>query len=212
MPELTIYDDIGADFWGDGITAKSINRELSEISGDLTIRINSYGGDVFEGHAIYNLIKNYEWKTTVIVDGIAASAASVIAMAGDVVEMPLNSTLMIHDPWTFAVGNSQDMKKTAETLDTIKQTIVNVYKDKTGIDDNQISDMMTEETWLTADKAEEMGFAVKNESKQAVNNKIEPKKWINKAPKKPEIEPEPVFEHPNNDARKRYLEIEAEAL
>lgn len=212
MPEITIYDDIGADFWGDGITAKSISNQLSDVTGDLTIRFNSYGGDVFEGHAIYNIIKNYSGKTTGIIDGIAASAASVVAMGCDELEMPLNSMLMIHDPWTFAVGDSREMSKTADVLDSIKQTIVNVYKDKTGIEEQVLSEMMSKETWLDADQAQEHGFAVKNESKQAVKNKIESRKWVNKAPKLKKVETEKVYEHPNNDARKRYLEIEAEAL
>ena len=217
MPELIIYEDIGQDWFGDGVTAKKIHSQLEGLEGDLTIRVNSYGGDVFEGHAIYNLIKNYKGNKKVIIDGIAASAASVIAMAGDEVEMPINSMMMIHDPWTFAIGNSEDMLKTAEILDQIKQTIVNVYKDKTGLDDQQLMDMMREETWLDADQAESFGFAVKTEKQTNIEN-LDKRKWINKIPDIPETEKpekketlENKKEYPNNAARLRYLEIEAEA-
>ncbi|MCP5004521.1 MAG: Clp protease ClpP [Planctomycetes bacterium] len=217
MPELKIYDDIGADFFGDGVTAKNIDAQLAEMSGDLTVRINSYGGDVFEGHAIYNLIKGYEGKTTVIIDGIAASAASVIAMAGDEVVMPINGMLMIHDPWTFAMGDSKEMTKTAEVLDQIKQTIVNVYEEKTNIDSDEIAVMMSEETWLDADQANELGFAIKSKENSEPVQMTEAKRWINKAPQLPEVEPETKPEpelkaYANADARKRILEITAEAI
>lgn len=238
MPELTIYEDIGPDFWGEGITAKSVKAQLDTFSGDLDIRINSYGGDVFEGHAIYNLIKNYEGKKTVFIDGIAASAASIIAMAGDEVIMPINAMLMLHDPWTFAIGNSADMYKSGEVLDQIKKTIVAVYVDKTEIGEDEISAMMTEETWLDADQAAEKGFAVKSED-AAVLNKAPDRKWINKAPDMEITEPEEktisitvtgglhtsesvrelidamkkeLNQLPNNAARKRYLEIMADAI
>ena len=216
MPELTIYEDIGEDWYGYGVSAKSVQDQLADMSGDLTVRINSYGGDVFQGHAIYNLIKNYEGKTTVVIDGIAASAASVIAMAGDEVLIPINGMLMIHDPWTFAIGNSEDMLKTAETLDSIKQTIVNVYKEKTGMDDAELSSMMSDETWLDADQAEQFGFAKKDESHDAVLNKAS-KRWVNKCPEIKETSKEEKEiakdkkEFPNNAARLRYLETQAAA-
>ena len=219
MPEIKIYEDIGEDWWGDGASAKNISAQLAGMSGDLTVRINSYGGDVFEGHAIYNLIKGYEGKTTTIIDGIAASAASVIAMAGDEVVMPINGMIMIHDPWTFAMGDSRDMTKTAEILDQIKQTIVNVYKDKTGLDDGELSQMMSAETWMDVDQACELGFAIKDEETNAVLNKTDGKRWINKAPEIPEVtepieEPEEIEApaYANTNARKRFLEITAEAI
>lgn len=213
MPELMIYDDIGENFYGDGVTAKNVQAQLAEFDGDLTIRINSYGGDVFQGHAIYNLIKKYDKGiSTVIVDGIAASAASIIAMAGDKVVMPINSMLMIHDPWTVSIGGSDEMLKAAETLDAIKQTIINVYSDRTGMDEGELAQMMADETWLDADQASEFGFAEKDESGAVVLNKIKPKQWINKAPQIEEIEPENVPQYANQDARRRYLEIIAEAI
>ncbi len=235
MPEIKIYEDIGEDWFGDGVSAKKISDQLAGMTGDLTVRINSLGGDVFEGHAIYNLIKGYKGKTTVIVDGIAASAASVIAMAGDDVILPVNGMLMIHDPWTFAMGDARVMNKTAETLNSIKQSIVNVYEEKTGLDSKQISDMMEDETWLDVDQAVELGFASKDDSNSAVLNKVESKQWINKAPKiaahvpstappkversaandsQPEDKEEPkkASKFANQEARKRFLEIMAEAI
>ena len=218
MPEILIYEDIGADYFGDGVTAKSIHQQLSEIDGDLTIRINSLGGDVFEGHAIYNLIRGYSrGTTTAVVDGIAASAASVIAMGADEVVMPPNAMLMIHDPWTFAVGNSADMLKTAEILETIKQTIVSVYVDKTGLESSEVSDMMSAETWLEGSAAEELGFARTDEAAQMVLNKTDcSRQWINAVPEK--IQPraseavsEPTKEYPNLDARRRFLETQVDA-
>lgn len=224
MPELMIYDDIGEDWFGEGVTAKSVQQQLSEFDGDLTIRINSYGGDVFQGQAIYNLIRSYTGgEKTVIIDGIAASAASIIAMAGDKVVMPHNAMIMIHDPWTFAIGNSDDLLKTAETLDSIKNTIVNVYADNTGQDPEELSNMMSAETWLDADQASELGFAVKDDSTKAVLNKVDRKQWINKIPESvvnelkesafETEEPAPVIEKkefPNNAARLRYLELQVD--
>jgi ATP-dependent Clp protease protease subunit len=195
MPELLIYEDIGTDFFGDGVSAKSVKEQLDSFTGDLSIRINSFGGDVFEGHTIYNLIKNYDGAKTVHIDGIAASAASVIAMAGDEIRMPVNAMLMIHNPYTLAMGDSAEMTRTAERLDQVKQTIVNVYTDKTGIDAGEVSEMMTAETWMDADQAFNLGFAVKSES-AAVLNKAPVRAWINKAPDlkiDPVKEPEPVI-------------------
>lgn len=210
MPDLLIYEDIGEDWFGDGVSAKKVKDQLDNMSGDLTVRINSYGGDVFEGHAIYNLIKHYSGNVKVVIDGIAASAASVIAMAGNEIVMPVNAMMMIHNPYTIALGDSAEMKKTAEVLDQIKGTIVNTYKTQVDLSEDEISDMMNAETWLDADKAESMGFAVKDESQTAVLNKIPSKQWINKAPVIEISEPEPT-PAPNFEARKRYLEILAEA-
>lgn len=209
MPDLLIYDDIGADLFGDGVSASNVKSQLDDMTGDLTVRINSYGGDVFEGHAIYNLIRHYEGKKTVLIDGIAASAASVIAMAGDEVLMPINAMMMIHDPYTIAMGNAEEMTKTAEILDQIKGTIVDVYAANTDVDRDEISSMMSEETWINADQAEQMGFAIKDESKTVVLNKIPGRDWINHAP---EIEEIPETPAPNFTARKRYLEIVADAI
>ncbi len=191
MPDLLIYEDIGEDFFGDGVSAKNIKSQLDGMTGDLTVRINSYGGDVFEGHAIYNLIRHYEGGTkTVVIDGLAASAASVIAMAGDEIVMPINAMMMIHDPWTISIGSADDFRKEADVLDQIKGTIVDVYASKTDMAKDEIAELMAVETWLNVDEAEGMGFAVRDESRKVVLNKVTARQWINHLP---EIEqpPEP---------------------
>ena len=216
MPELLIYSDIGASrgfFDDDGVTAQAVKDQLDSMDGDVTIRINSMGGDVFEGHAIYNLIRHYQGgKKTVQIDGIAASAASVIAMAGDEIVMPINAMLMIHDPFTMAIGNAEEMTKTAEILEQIKGTIVDVYANKVDIDKGRIAEMMSEETWLNADEAEGFGFAVKDSNQKAILNKIPAKTWINHAPEIEVVEEPELPPAPNFEARKRYLEIVADAI
>lgn len=212
MPDLIIYDDIG----DRGVNARDVKAVLDDLDGDLDIRINSFGGDVFEGHAIYNLIKGYSRGAKAVhIDGIAASAASVIAMAGDSITMPTNAMLMIHDPYTVAMGNGDEMRKTADLLDQVKQTIVNVYSERTGLPADELSEMMSAETWFDAVEAEAKGFAIKG-SESAIINKIDKRQWLNKLPEHliksevKEVELEPVKEYPNNDARRRYLETISE--
>src|SRR5512139_753244 len=158
--EILIYEQIGAGFFEDGIGAKEFARELKDL-GDiktLTVRINSPGGSVFEGQAIYSQLKAHKAEKYVVIDGLAASIASVIAMAGDIVSMPKNATMMIHDPWSMAIGDSEDMRKMADALDTIKLGIIAAYRDKTKLDDETISKLMSDETWMTADDALGHGF------------------------------------------------------
>jgi ATP-dependent Clp protease protease subunit len=181
MNEILIYEDIGQDWFGDGVTALSIKDQLDKISGDVTVRINSPGGDVFDGFAIYNLLAAHDGQINVVVDGLAASAASTIAMAGDTITMSDNALMMIHDPWSFAVGNAADMTKTAELLDKIKGSIVKTYQSHSGLDESEISELMTAETWLSADEAIEKGLATeKTESTVSISN-ID-KRWIKNAP------------------------------
>lgn len=158
--EVLIYEDIGESFFSEGIGAKQFAKELKAL-GDITqldVRINSPGGSVFEGQAIYSQLKNHKASKTVYIDGLAASIASVIAMAGDTIVMPKNATMMIHDPWSMAVGTADDMRKMAEALDTVKSGILAAYRDKSGLDDGTISELMSEETWMDADEAAEWGF------------------------------------------------------
>ena len=157
--ELFIYEDIGDGFFG-GITAKDISKELKAAGkiNELFVRLNSVGGNVFEGVAIYNLLKRHPAKKTVTIDGIAASIASVIAMAGDHVEMAENGSFMIHDPWTLAGGNAEDLRKQADELDHIKGSLVTTYKAKTELSEDKISDFMIKETWFNAEEALQHGF------------------------------------------------------
>jgi len=155
--EILIYDDIGLF----GITAKDFINDLRAIEGieNLTVRINSYGGEIFDAFAIYNVLARHPATVTVIIDGIAASAASVIAMAGDKVVMPENAFLMIHRAWGVVIGNSEDMREWADTMAKFDTAIVNTYLKKSDATPEEIEVLMRDETWLTAKEAYELGFA-----------------------------------------------------
>ena len=155
--EVIIYDEIG--FFG--ITAKDFIEDFQKIDKDATInlRINSPGGDVFDGLAIHNILQRHPAAINVTIDGIAASIASVIAMVGDEIVMPENTFMMIHDPFGFAFGNSEDMRDLAEILDKIKSALVSSYVAKSHLDPEKVSELMSDETWLTAKEAKDLGLA-----------------------------------------------------
>jgi ATP-dependent Clp protease protease subunit len=158
----TLYLDgaIAEESWiGDEITPKQFKSELVSGEGDITIWINSPGGDVFAAAQIYNMLMDYKGKVTVKIDGIAASAASVIAMAGGEVFMSPVSMLMIHNPMTIAIGDAEEMAKAIAILEEVKESIMNAYEIKTGLSRARISHLMDAETWLNAKKAVELGFA-----------------------------------------------------
>jgi ATP-dependent Clp protease protease subunit len=160
--EIYIYESIGEGWYG-GITAKSFSESLKEL-GDvkaLDIYINSPGGSVFDGIAIFNQIRRFNGERIVHIDGIAASIASVIAMAGDEINIADNGMMMIHDPWSMAFGTADEMRKMADSLDKVRNTILDTYVAKTDGKRDEISEMMTAETWLSADEAVEKGFATK---------------------------------------------------
>ena len=162
--ERTLYFDgyIAEESWfDDDITPKKFKAELMESGGDISVWINSPGGDVFAASQIYNMLKEYKGKVTVKVDGLAASAASVIAMAGDEILMSPVAMLMIHNPSTLIWGEEADMVKAKEMLAEVKESIVNAYELKTSLSRNKISKMMDMETWMSAKKAVELGFADK---------------------------------------------------
>ena len=154
--DIFIYDMIG----GAGITAKSIVDELSKAGNNtpINLRINSAGGDVFEGIAIYNSLKKHNGNINVEIEGLAASMASVIMLAGDNITASENSLIMIHNPSVGIQGESKDLTKKAELLDKIKEQMVGIYTGKTGMDEKSIVEMMNNETWLTASEAMEKGF------------------------------------------------------
>ncbi|WP_031405279.1 head maturation protease, ClpP-related [Geobacillus vulcani] len=138
----------------------AFKEELSQYKGkDITVWIDSYGGSVFAAAGIYNALKEHNGKITVKIDSKAMSAASVIAMAGDEVLMSPMAVMMIHNPLTAAYGNMHDLRKVADILDTIKESIVNAYALKTGRSRNKISQMMDDETWMSANVAVKEGFA-----------------------------------------------------
>ena len=155
--EVSIYDEIGAY----GVSAKSFLADISALpeDGPLTLRLNSPGGLVFDAVAIYNALKRHAGPVTVWIDGIAASAASYIAMAGDEVVMPENAFLMIHDPSGLVVGTAEDMRAMAAALDKIKARLVAGYVAKSGAPEDDIAALMAKETWLDAAEAVELGFA-----------------------------------------------------
>lgn len=146
-------------FWGDEITPQSFRDELYAEDGDITLWLNSPGGNVFAAAEIYTMIRDYPHRVTVKIASIAASAASVIAMAGNTVQMSPTALLFVHDPSTIAMGNAKDMEKAIATLNEVKESIINAYAAKTGLSRNRISKLMSDETWINAKKAVELGFA-----------------------------------------------------
>lgn len=161
--ELYIYGDIASDAykWSNtDISANDVINKLNEVhASNIDVFINSYGGEVAEGLAIYNALKRHNAKVTTYVDGFACSIASVIAMAGDTRKMYDNSLLMIHNAWTVAQGNAEDLKKAAEDLTVINEQTKKAYLDVINIDESELNAMLDAETWITAEKAVEMGFA-----------------------------------------------------
>ena len=154
--ELKIYDTI--DSWGE-VNVQYVNDELQKAGNrPLDIYINSYGGEVFEGFAIYNTLKRYAGYKTVYIDGIAASIASVIALAGDKVIMNKASMFMIHNASGACIGNAEDMKKVVQALEQINEVIKDVYRSKTNLSDEQLTELMDNETFLTANDCLQFGF------------------------------------------------------
>ncbi|WP_228519643.1 MULTISPECIES: head maturation protease, ClpP-related [Staphylococcus] len=148
-------------FADETINSHDIAEALDGVDKDILIRLNSPGGDAFQGIEIYNYLKNHSSHITVEVTALAASAASIIAMAADELIMSKGAALMIHEAATIAIGNKADVKKTLNALETVDASIVEVYKDKTGLDDKEIEQLMTAETWFTAKDAVDKGFADK---------------------------------------------------
>lgn len=159
--QLEMYGPIGADFFGDGITAQSVSDAIANagVHNSITLRLNSPGGDLFEGVAIYNLLKANGKPVNVVVDGMAASAASLIAMAGDKVTMGTGTMMMLHRALAMCAGFSDDFRKMADTLDTVSASAADLYVAKTGLKKDDILSMMQAETWLSAQDCVDKGFA-----------------------------------------------------
>ena len=157
---LELNGTIAEESWfDDDVTPQLFKDELNAGSGDITVWINSPGGDCVAAAQIYNMLSNYKGKVTVKIDGIAASAASVIAMAGDTVLVSPVSMLMIHNPATIAWGDHAEMQKAIDMLSEVKESIINAYVLKTGLSRPKLSHLMDAETWMDANKAVELGFA-----------------------------------------------------
>jgi ATP-dependent Clp protease protease subunit len=161
--ELHLEGPIGNEtWWGDEITPKEFKTELNSGKGGITVFINSPGGDVFAASEIYTALKEYSknsGKVTVKISALAASAASIVAMAGDEVLMSPTAYLMIHNPWTITAGNSKEMRLSARQLDEIKEGVINAYQLKSGLPRDKLSELMNSETYMNARKAVELGFA-----------------------------------------------------
>lgn len=158
--ELRLESEIASEtWWGDEVTPKAFREELAAHPGDLTVWINSPGGDVVAASCIYTALKNHAGKVTVKIDGLAASAASVVAMAGDEVLISPTGYMMIHNPATIAMGNSDDMRAAAKMLDEVAGGILTAYEQKTGQSRDKLERLMDAETWMNAETAVDLGFA-----------------------------------------------------
>lgn len=158
--EILIYEDVGAGWFG-GVSAKQFADDLKEL-GDVTqidVRINSYGGDVFDGLAMYNQLVQHKARITTHVDGVAASIASVIAMAGDEIHIAESGWLMIHDAWGMAIGNAADLRRQADLMDSVSEQLAGVYVARSGQPAEQVRAWMAEETWFNAGEAIDNKFA-----------------------------------------------------
>ncbi len=157
---LYLNGTIAEESWfDDDVTPAAFKAELLSGEGDITVWINSPGGDCVAASQIYSMLMDYKGSVTVKIDGIAASAASVIAMAGTTVLMAPTALMMVHNPLTVAMGDSEEMKKAIALLDEVKESIINAYEIKTGLSRARLSHLMDAETWLSAHKAVELGFA-----------------------------------------------------
>ena len=176
--------EIASESWfGDEVTPKQFKDELNSGKGDIVVWINSPGGDCLAASLIYTMLMEYKGQVTVKIDGMAASAASVIAMAGTKVCMSPTSMIMIHNPMTLAMGDKGEMTKAIEMLDAVKESIINAYEIKTGLRRNKISEMMNNETWMDCKKAIELKFCdemLTREEQDIIERDLEPQMFEKK--------------------------------
>ena len=176
--ELILYGSIGSDEYWDDISDKAFKQDIENLGDveNIILHINSPGGSVFSAVAIANTLKNHKAKITANIDGLAASAATIITSACDTVKMPKNALFMVHNPITFAYGNNQDMQKTLEMLNKVKNSIIETYLNKTKTDKETLSELMDNETWMSAEEAKEYGFIDEildeNVEKEVIENKL----------------------------------------
>lgn len=182
--EVWLYGPVGEDFWGGGVSARTFQKELSALGNvdEISLHINSEGGSVFDGLAIYNLLKNHKARVVVDIDGWAASIASVIALAGDEIRIAGNGWMMIHNPSGATYGDSAEMRKTADLLDQIKGSLVDTYVARTGNKSADVQGWMDDETWFDARTAVERGFAQKVTEEVRMAARVDLSKFRN-APK-----------------------------
>lgn len=172
---LYLNGTIAEESWfDDDVTPAAFKAELLSGEGDITVWINSPGGDCVAASQIYSMLMDYKGAVTVKIDGIAASAASVIAMAGTTVLMAPTALMMVHNPLTVAIGDSEEMKKAIAMLDEVKESIINAYEIKTGLSRAKLSHLMDAETWMDATKAMELGFADEIMTRSDSSEDVEP--------------------------------------
>jgi ATP-dependent Clp protease protease subunit len=190
VAEIVIYAGIGQDFWGDGsmISAKQFSDELKKLDAsveEIIVRVNSPGGDVFDGLAIYNRLVQHKAKVTVYIDGLAASISSIIALAGDEVFIGEGALFMIHLPWTMSMGNRMELDNTVNRLITVEEQMISIYAKKTGMARSEIKSMMETETWMDAAEAISHGFVDSAfEIKIPIAASAIDSRWIVRKPKK----------------------------
>jgi ATP-dependent Clp protease protease subunit len=174
--KLFIYDEIGPDYLG-MIGLKGVQKELDKLGDvqDLRVHLNTVGGDIVEGTGIYNVFKKHPARVNVSVDGAAYSIGSLIAMAGDTIEMAENALMMIHNPWCIAVGDADELRKRAEALDLMREAAVGVYASRTKNPRSKVSAWLDAETWFSADEAIANGFADSKAPNKAMAAKFDPK-------------------------------------
>jgi len=211
--ELTLYGEISdVTWWGDEITPKQFKEDLDTL-GDidvLNVYINSPGGDVFAGQTIYSMLKRHKAKVNVYIDGVAASIASLITMAGDKVIMPANAMMMIHSPWTIAMGNAQDFRKLADDLDKIRESMIVAYESKSALTKDEIIKIMDNETWLTAEECKEYGFADEIEEAKQVAACVDEKYFAMYKNIPEELKKPPKAKDDDIDLKKKKLLLELE--
>lgn len=218
--ELYIYDIVGVDMWGEGVTAKGVAEALKELKSAKTInvRINSPGGDVFDGMAIRNQLLSSGKRITVDIDGIAASIASVIAMAGSEIRMAEGGMLMIHDAWSGTVGNADELRKTADVLDQVSGEIAGIYARRVKSDEKSMRKLMKAETWMTPSESLQAGFITSVSAPMNMAASIDPTRFKYKnipqqflpsaaAEVVVEVKPDPLADYKSQiEANRKFLE------
>lgn len=216
--ELLLYGEIASSsWWGDEVTPKQFKEDLDAL-GDietLDVFINSPGGDVFAGQAIYSMLKRHKAHVNVYIDGIAASIASLITMAGDTVIMPKNAMMMVHNPWTVAIGNAEEFRKIADDMDKIRDSMIVAYESRSALTREEIINLLDAETWLSAEDCKEYGFCDEIEDAKEVAASLD-KKYLARYKNAPKelIEqiPDDVSNEKEKDLQKRKLAIELELI
>ena len=176
--EILIYEDIGSGWLG-GISAKQFAEELKALGkiSTINVRLNSEGGNVFDGVAIFNTLRRHQARVVVDIDGMALSIASLVAMAGDEIRMADNALMMVHDPWIVMAGTADELRKQAELMDQVKENLVGTYADRTKLKPEKVSALLSEETWMDSKQARELGFVDAVTEERRIAAKFDPDKF-----------------------------------